>query len=117
MTATLISKTKGRVILPRLETAKTFLPRAVGLLSRSSLPADEGLLIERCSSIHTFFMRFPIDCVFVDRELRVKAIYADVRPWRFAWPVGRGAHAVIELASGTAERLGLQVGEELHVGA
>jgi uncharacterized membrane protein (UPF0127 family) len=61
-------------------------------------------------------MKFSIDCVFVDRKLRVKKIYRDVRPWRLVLPV-LGASSVIEMASGTAERLKINVGDQLHVGA
>jgi len=117
VTETLVSKTKGRVLIPRLKTATSFPSRAVGLISRSSLPDDEAMYFPWSSSIHTCFMRFAIDCVFVDRQMRIKTIYHGVRPWRLAWPVGRGVFGVIEMASGNAERLGLQVGEELHVGA
>jgi len=82
-----------------------------GLLGRRELPAGEGLLIRPCSSIHMFFMRFPIDAVFVDRELRVVGVAANLRPWRMAWR--RGARAVIELAAGEAQRRGVRPGEAL----
>ncbi|TML60208.1 MAG: DUF192 domain-containing protein, partial [Actinobacteria bacterium] len=55
-----------------------------GLLGRTSLPDGEGLLLKPCGSVHTFFMRFPIDVVFLDRELSVVAVSAEVAPWRTA---------------------------------
>ena len=72
-----------------------------GLLGRRTLPADEGILLRPAGSIHTAFMRFPIDAVFLDRELVVVGIAPELPPWRAA---GRkGAHAVLELASGESE--------------
>jgi uncharacterized membrane protein (UPF0127 family) len=82
-----------------------------GLLGRRELPPGEGLLIRRASSIHMFFMRFPIDAVFVDKELVVRKIAADVKPWRIAH--ARGARSVLELAAGEAERRALAPGQRL----
>jgi hypothetical protein len=80
-----------------------------GLLGRRSLASGEGLLLKPASSVHTFFMRFPIDVVFLDRDLRVLSIAHDLRPWRAA---GRpGARAVLELPAGECERRGLQPGD------
>jgi hypothetical protein len=115
-TATLKSQTRQTELLPKVEVASRFLERGIGLLGRSKLGADEALWIHPCNNIHTFFMAFAIDCVFLDRELTVKRIVADVKPWRVIWPVW-GASSVIEMSAGTASRLGLQVGERLHVGA
>lgn len=110
---TLLSQ--NQTLVPHLEEARDFWSRGKGLLGRKTLGADAGLLIRRCNSIHTFFMQFPIDCVFVDRNLKVRAIYHDVRPWRLLLPVW-GASSVIELASGTASRVNIKVGDQLHVG-
>jgi uncharacterized membrane protein (UPF0127 family) len=58
-----------------------------------------------------FFMRFPIDAVFLDRELRIVGIADWLRPWRVAWR--RGAHSVLELPAGEAARRGLRPGDRL----
>ena len=71
-----------------------------GLLGRASLAPDEGMLFRPAGSIHMFFMRFPIDAVFCDRELRVLGVERGLRPWRTARR--RGAKVVIELAAGAA---------------
>jgi len=76
-----------------------------GLLGRKELPSGEGILLKPSGSVHTFFMRFPIDVVFLDRELRVVAIAPDVPPWRMRG--ARGAKAVVELRAGEASRRGL----------
>jgi len=81
-------------------------------MGRRTLAEDEGLLIEPCSSIHTMFMRFTIDVVFLDKERRVVKV-ATVPPFRAA--LGGGGHAVLELPAGTAERNGVEVGDALSL--
>ena len=71
-----------------------------GLLGRASLEPDEGLLIRPAGSIHMLFMRFPIDAVFLDRELRVLKVVRELRSWRLA--SARGAKVVVELPAGSA---------------
>jgi uncharacterized protein len=84
-----------------------------GLLGRDRLERSEGLLLRPASSIHTFFMRFPIDAVWLDRDLLVVGVTHDVSPWRTA--AQRGARAVLELPAGEAAALGLEVGERLFL--
>jgi uncharacterized membrane protein (UPF0127 family) len=83
-----------------------------GLLGRRELPEGEGILLRHAGSIHTFFMRFPIDAVFLDREQTVLRVVPDIRPWRAAGQ--KGARAVLELPAGEAGRRGVQVGERLE---
>lgn len=87
--------------------------RMRGLLGRRELARDEGLLIRPTWSIHMFFMRFPIDAVFVDRDGVVVRIVAGLAPWRMA--SHRGAKAVLELAAGEAARRGLEPGERIEL--
>ena len=101
----------GRVVCEHLLVAARPLRRMRGLLGRKSLPAGEGILLRPAASVHTFFMRFPIDVVFLDKEDRVVGIETAVSPWRTAGR--RGAKAVVELASGECERCGLHVGDRL----
>lgn len=84
-----------------------------GLLGRRDLHADEGLLLKPAGSIHTHFMRFPIDVVFLDREGRVLDLRSAVVPWRMARK--RGAKAVLELRAGEARRRGVEVGDVLKL--
>lgn len=79
--------------------ASKFFQRAKGLIGRRSLPCGEGLLIERCNAIHTFFMKFPIDAVFLDRHGRVVRIVRAIRPWRLIVWGGWRAAKVLELQS------------------
>jgi len=100
------------VVCEECLVAATPLTRMRGLLGRSSLPSGQGILLRPAASVHTFFMRFSIDVVFLDDELRVVHIAADLRPWRAAGK--RGARAVLELPAGECERRGLRVGDQLR---
>ena len=104
----------GTVVAEHLESADTLWSRFLGLMFRRELPAGHGLLIRPCSSIHMFFMRFPLDVVFVDGDGRVLRVLASIRPWRASMPV-RGAKAAIELPAGTAARFGVVSGATLRV--
>jgi hypothetical protein len=81
-----------------------------GLLGRDALADDGGMLFTRTGSIHTFFMRFPIDAVFCDRELRVLKVVRGLRPWRTA--SSRRAKVVVELPAGTAA---IEPGDQLVI--
>jgi len=84
----------------------------VGLLGRRSLAGDEGLLLTPCTSIHTFFMRFPIDILYLDREqVVVKAVRA-LRPFRLSACL-KGGRSTLELPAGAIEASGTQVGDRL----
>lgn len=113
--AVLGNKSTNLKLVENLEVAKTFGARGKGLLGRKFLAPDQALWIHRCNSIHTCFMQFSIDCVFVDKSLKVKAIYQDIKPWRLVLPVW-GASSVIEMASGTSRNLKISVGDQLYVG-
>src|SRR5881227_2523543 len=103
--------TEGRVVCERCMVAETPLARMRGLLGRSGLESGEGLLLRPASSVHTFFMRFAIDVVFLTPDGDVVKVASNVRPWR---AVGaRGAKAVVELAAGEADRRGIRAGERL----
>jgi uncharacterized protein len=101
----------GAVACERCVVADTPLTRMRGLLGRGSLPPQEGILLRPASSVHTLFMRFPIDVVFLDRELAVLRVVPALRPWRTA--SRRHAAAVLELAAGESERRGIRAGERL----
>jgi uncharacterized protein len=99
----------GRVVCERCELSDTFWTKFRGLMGRASLPADEGMLFRPAGSIHMFFMRFPIDVVFCDAELRVVKVVRALRPWRTA--AARGAKVTVELAVGAAD--GIEPGDRL----
>jgi uncharacterized protein len=104
----------GSIVCERCVQADTALARMRGLLGRGVLPTGEGILLKPASSVHMAFMRFPIDAVFLDRDLRVVKIASDLKPWRAAG--SRGAKAVLEIPAGEAGRRGLSVGDRLVAG-
>jgi uncharacterized membrane protein (UPF0127 family) len=104
----------GTIVCERCLLAETALTRMRGLLGRRELPSGEGILLRPASSVHMAFMRFAIDAVFLDRDLRVLKIAADLRPWRAA--AGRGSKSVLEIPAGEAARRGLTVGDRLIAG-
>ncbi len=106
-----LARETGTVLCGRCVVAETMLSRARGLLGRPELPPGEGILLRPASSIHTFFMRFPIDVVFLDRSLVVRKVVHRLKPWRMAF--GIGSKSVLELSAGEAERHGVARGERL----
>jgi len=94
------------------EVAANPWTRAVGLLGRKGLHEGRGLWIRPCKSIHTFFMRFPIDVAYLSSDGTVVKTSARLRPFRLSMG-GRGAHSVLELPAGSLERAGLKVGDSL----
>jgi hypothetical protein len=82
-----------------------------GLLGRSGLEPGGGMLIDAAPSVHMFFMRFPIDVVFLDRDWTVVRVVHALKPWRVAG--ARRAVAALELAAGAAAEAGLEEGDVL----
>jgi uncharacterized membrane protein (UPF0127 family) len=83
----------------KARVARTLFERMKGLIGTKTLPDGEGMLILRCNSIHTFFMSFPIDATFLDRNDRVVKVVRNIRPWRFFVWGGFSAVKVLETAS------------------
>jgi uncharacterized membrane protein (UPF0127 family) len=101
----------GRIVCERCVLADAALARMKGLLGRRELPSDKGILLRPASSVHTAFMRFPIDVVFLDRDETVVKVVPELAPWRVAG--ARGAKSALELPAGEAARRGLEVGVRL----
>jgi uncharacterized membrane protein (UPF0127 family) len=101
----------GRIVCESVEVADRWGLRLRGLLGRRELPSGTGLLLRPSFSIHTAFMRFPIDAVFLDHDLVVLRIEQTMRPFRTA--SCRGAREVVELAPGECARRGLAVGDRV----
>lgn len=99
-----------RLLAGRVQVADSFGPRLLGLMFRRRLDAQEGLLLRPCNSVHTFFMRFPIDVVYLDRDGQVLRVTPAMAPWRVG-PLVRGAKQVLELPAGGAA--GLAAGARL----
>ena len=107
----ILRRADGTVVCGRCTLADHPLARLRGLLGREGLDAGEGLLLRPASSVHTFFMRFPIDVVFLSKNGKVMKVAANVGAWRMR--SCRRAFAVVELAAGEAERRGITVGDQV----
>jgi uncharacterized membrane protein (UPF0127 family) len=109
----LLREESGLVLATRVEPAFDSRSRRRGLLGRDTLEEDAALIIAPCSGIHTFFMRFSIDVVFVTRAGRVLKTSPLVPPWRMR--IAFGAFAVIEFPAGTIARSHTNVGDALRL--
>jgi len=111
MPLAVVRKEDGTVVCARCVVTDSAWTRSKGLLGRASLDEDEGILLRPAGSIHMFFMRFPIDAVFLDRDLNVLRVAVGLRPWRMASK--RGAKAVLELPAGRCAQVGLAEGDRI----
>jgi len=102
----------GGQVVARCLYQPGLLFRMRGLLGRDSLPQGTGIWLNPCNSIHMFFMRFPIDALFLDRNQRVVSVVSHLRPWRLVWPV-KGASSCVEVPAGTADEWGIKPGLEM----
>lgn len=110
----LLNKTKNSVISSQVEFAETFLSRTVGLIGKKNWTTDNALWIKSCSSIHTCFMSFAIDALFVDKNLIVRKKVLNLKPWRITVPTW-SANSVFELPAGTIQKSKTEVGDQLDV--
>jgi uncharacterized protein len=102
---------EGAVVCERCEIPESSFGRARGLLGRTGLEPGEGMLIDHAGSVHMFFMRFPIDVVFLARDRTVVGVRHRLAPWRVAG--ARHAVASLELPSGRAAEVGVERGDVL----
>jgi len=107
--------TRNAPVATKVETADTPASRSKGLLGRASMAADEALWIVPCPMIHTFFMKFPIDVLFLDADLTVRRVIEDLRPWRLS-PWVLSARSVLELKGGVLKG-SVRVGDRLEMRA
>jgi uncharacterized membrane protein (UPF0127 family) len=104
--------TRNTVLATCMEVADSSAKRNKGLLGRECLARGEGLWIHPCEAIHTFWMRFPIDLVYLDRKMRIRKLVCAVPPWRLSACLR--AHSVLELPSGTIRETQTQPGDTLE---
>ena len=106
-----MTRSDGTSVCDGCRVAESFGTRLRGLMGARSLAAGSGMLFPRTRSVHTHFMRFPVDVVFLDGENRIVSIVHRLRPWHGA--ASRGARSVLELAAGECERLRLSEGQTI----
>lgn len=105
------NQTTGEILLEELALAQTFRRRFMGLMGKT-IRSSEGLWIKPCSSIHCFFMKMPIDVLFLDAEHKVLRQIGSMKPWTIS-PIVRGAHSVIEGPAGSFQ--GVSPGDEMII--
>lgn len=114
MAVTVRNQTRDCVIGSRIREARSFWARGRGLMFADSLETGEGLIIDPCTSIHTFWMRFPLDVLYMDREGTVVRADERMAPWRIG-PVFTGSKWVIELPPGTISATGTVAGDTIEI--
>lgn len=108
------NKTKNITLITEVIISNNFFTRLKGLLGKSKLPDGQGMIITPCKSIHTFFMKFPIDVVFIDKNYRVVEIIKDMAPGHTSSYV-KNAWAVIEMPVDKSNESKIGVGDQLQV--
>jgi uncharacterized protein len=109
-----IDITSGKELAAHLEVAASLFSRAKGLLGRQALFPGEGLLIRPCSGVHTFFMNFPIDVLFLDKGNRVIEAVSNLQPYRIS-KVHPWSDGVIELPAGTVRASETVIGNRVLI--
>ncbi|NLF84005.1 MAG: DUF192 domain-containing protein [Candidatus Gastranaerophilales bacterium] len=109
----LINKTNGQVLADKLEIANTPFRRMKGLLGREKLEDGEGLHIIPCNNIHSFFMKFVFDAIFIDKKNKIRHLVEKMPPGRVS-RLCFTAHSVVELPPGTICSTGSKIGDELE---
>lgn len=107
----MISKENGEIVASKVKVAKSFEDRLIGLMFKSPLVEFDSLLILKCNSIHTCFMKYPLDIIFLDKDYKIKKIYRNLKPWRMTRLV-LGACQVLEMEAGKLPA-NLSIGEKL----
>jgi uncharacterized membrane protein (UPF0127 family) len=107
------NETRNTTLADAADVADTSEKRRTGLLKHSGLKPGEGLWITPCPSVHTFFMKFPIDLVYLDKKRKVRKVRHAVPAWRMSACLA--AHSVVELPAGTVEQTGTAVGDQLVI--
>ncbi len=108
------STSGAELLLDQLETAESFWARGRGLLGRKKLEMDQALWIKPCNNIHTFFMKFKIDCIFLDRRMEIQKIVTHISAFRFVGPYWKSS-SVIEAPAGFVDLKKLKTGDQLYV--
>jgi uncharacterized protein len=109
-----IGDQNGKIFFSNCSVTENALERMIGLLGKAKLDSDECLWIEPCNSVHTFFMKFPIDVAFANSKGEIVAIYENLKPWRHS-AIHFRAKGVLEAKAGSFEKLKIQKGKVLKL--
>jgi uncharacterized membrane protein (UPF0127 family) len=110
-----INTNEAKVLLSEVILAKSTFARMKGLLGRSHLNPSEGMILQPCSSIHCYFMKFPIDVIMMDHNQRVIGLRKNIQPNEWVPPIPF-CDSMIEASAGVIEASGIELGALIHVG-
>lgn len=109
----IINATEGREIVSSAKVASSFSSRLLGLMFKKKIKNEQALIFYQAPSIHTFFMRFPIDIIFLDKKMKVKRIVNCLRPWKAI--ICKGAYATIEFSSGKIKDGNINLDDQIKI--
>jgi len=116
MTKTKLIQTEtNKIVLEDLRVATGLFSRAIGLLGRRSINTNFGIMFPKCRSIHTHFMMFPIDIIFVDDNNCITELYSNLKPWKILIAKNKESSHIIEMAAGTIDKSNLTIGSQLEL--
>ncbi len=107
--------TKNRVLFEKVFISQTFFSRAKGLIGKKQMENNEAMWIKPCNGVHTYFMKFSLDVLFLDKNMQVCAIEKKVKPFRFS-KIYFKAKSVLEINSGLSDEKQIKIGDYLYVG-
>lgn len=108
------ARATGQLLAERVVLANTFFTRLRGLIGRRRLDPAEALWLRPCNGVHTWWMHYAIDVIFLDRELRIVKLVENMRPFRLTAP-HRAARSVLEMSAHTISQVQLKVGDQLEI--
>ena len=115
----LVNKSAGQVLAEKVIIARSFFARARGLMGKKDFPASQAFWILPCKGgIHTFFMKFPVDVIFINQSLKITRVFQNVKPWKTVYfsSLFSSTHSVFEFKTPALENRLLQKGDQLYVG-
>ncbi len=107
-------RTTGQLLAENVVLANTFFTRLRGLIARRRLAPAEALWLRPCNGVHTWWMHYAIDVIFLDRELRIVKLVENMRPFRLTAP-HREARSVLEMTAHSISHANLKVGDQLEI--
>lgn len=110
----LINSANGAVLADNIEVAGNFKKRLKGLIGASALNHGDALILYPCNCIHTFFMKFPIDVLFVNKDAAILHTFENMKPFRFS-PIIRASYMVVELPAGRLSSTGTAAGNHVQL--
>ena len=110
----IINVSKNTTLAEKAKLADNFFQRLIGLMGKANLPAGGALILKPCTSIHTIFMRFPIDVAFTDKKNQIIKIYHSLSPWRLTG-VSLNSALCLELPPGTLAATRSQIGDTIQL--